>query len=465
MAGTRMLHSDAFAWYMEKDPVLRSTIVAVNRLESAPDWESLHHRIDRLTRLVPSLRMRVQAPPLRIGPPRWSVDENFDLAYHLRRSGLGAGAGWDDVLEFARTAAMADFDRSRPLWEFTLLEGLAGGEAAFVTKLHHSLTDGIGGMQLAALVVDLAPDAHPDESLPPAPIGHSSSVLGLTARSIADDLVEFAGATARIARAVPGETVSAVRHPLTAAKTVFATTASVGRFVTPVSNQLSSELGERRTGRHLAVLDVPVDRLLAASRAAGGHLNDAFLAALTDGMHRYHERRGVPLDEVRVTMPVSLRSGTDPLGGNRITLTRIRMPAAIAEPADRIKHISRLVSQWRHEPALGHAQEIAFGLNLLPRAYLGGMFKRVELLASDVPGIPQPVWLAGARVIGYYAFGPTIGSGMNATLMSYAGTCNIGVNVDTGAVDDPEALIDCLREAFEDVLALAAPSAAAPAPT
>ena len=212
----RMLHSDAFAWYMEKDPVLRSTIVAVDRLDREPDWELLHARIDRLTRLAPTLRMRVQAPPLRLGPPRWTYDESFDLDYHLRRVRLAEPAGWEQVLEFARTAAMDDFDRSRPLWEFTLLEGMADGGAAFVTKLHHSLTDGIGGMQLAALVVDLGPEAAALDDPPPAPEGHQLSTLDLTVRSVADDTVEAAGAAARIVRALPAGMLVAARHPVSA---------------------------------------------------------------------------------------------------------------------------------------------------------------------------------------------------------------------------------------------------------
>jgi hypothetical protein len=90
----------------------------------------------------------------------------------------------------------------------------------------------------------------------------------------------------------------------------------------------------------------------------------------------------------------------------------------------------------------------------LPRAYLGGIFKRIELLASDVPGLPVTVWLAGAEVTGYYGFGPTIGSGLNATLMSYAGTCNVGINIDTNAVDQPELMLECVREGFDHVLSL-----------
>ena len=304
---TRMLHSDAFAWYMEKDPVLRSTIVAVTRLDSSPDWDRLHDRIDRLTRLVPTLRMTVQSPPMRIGPPRWATDDSFDLDFHLRRIRLGAPADWAEVLEFARIAAMDGFDRTRPLWEFTLLEGMADGGAAFVTKLHHSLTDGIGGVQLAGLVVDPGPDAVDSGELPPAPEGHAPSLAELTGRSLVDDLVEAVGTAGRVARALPGEAIRAVRHPRTTSRDAVAAAVSVGRFVAPVNRQFSGLLGTRRTGRLLATMDVSLTELHDAAGMAGGHLNDAFLAALTDGLHRYHERRGSPLDEVRVTVPVNIR--------------------------------------------------------------------------------------------------------------------------------------------------------------
>jgi diacylglycerol O-acyltransferase len=450
----RMLHSDAFAWYMENDPVLRSTVVAVIRLERSPDWDQVRFRIDRLTRLVPRLRMRVQEPPLRIGPPRWTLDESFDLDFHLRRARVPAVGGWPEVMEFARTAAMSGFDRTKPLWEFTLLEGMVDGGAALVTKLHHSLTDGIGGVQLAALVVDTSPDEAPREPLPAEPEAHHVSSAALTAHSISDDAVEAASAFVHVVRALPGGAVGAVRHPFATARGGMANTLSIGRFVAPVNRQASKVFGQRRTGRLLATLDISFAELHAAAAAADCKLNDAYLAALTEGLQRYHTRRGEPLREMRFTVPVSIRGSDDAIGGNRITLIRITVPAAIREPAERIRQIAAIMRKWRHEPALGHAQEIALGLNLLPRAYLSGIFKRIEVVASDVPGMPIEVWLAGAKVTGYYGFGPTIGSGLNVTLMSYAGTCNVGVNIDTGAVDDPEAMLGCLREGFEQVLAV-----------
>jgi diacylglycerol O-acyltransferase len=450
-----MLQSDAFAWYMERDPVLRSTIVAVDRLETSPDWDLLRLRVDRLTRLVPRFRMRVQAPPLRIGPPRWSIDEDFDLDYHMRRVRVGGAGEWSDVLEFARTAAMADFDRERPLWEFTLLDGMADGGAAFVTKLHHSLTDGIGGVQLAALVVDPGPEPEQAVVLPPPPEGYHISRAKLTALTLADDTTAAAAAATHMVEAIEHDAVSAIRHPLSAARSSVDALRSIVRFVAPVNRPCSPVLGERGRARVVATMDVPLTTLRDAAHAADGRVNDAFLAVMVDAMRRYHEKRGVALDQVRITVPVSIRTDTDGIGGNRITLTRMLMPADIAAPAVRIRAVRDVVEGWRHERALGFTQEMAFGLNLLPRAYLGGVLKRVEMLASNVPGVPQQVWLAGARMTGYYAFGPTIGAGVNATLMSYAGVCNVGINIDTGAIDDPQLWLECLNDAFQEVLTLA----------
>lgn len=451
----RMLHSDAFAWSMEKDPVLRSTIVAVNRLESGPDWELLRRRIDGMTRLVPRFRMRVQAPLVRIGQPRWCIDEDFDLDYHLRRARLSGAGDWAQVLEFARLAAMADFDRARPLWEFTLLDGVSGGGAAFVMKLHHALTDGIGGFQLAALVVDAGPEPSARAVLPPPPDAHHLSAIRLAARTVADDVAGTAAAAGHAAEMIEHDTIQAARHPAEMVRSTAATARSVARFVAPIVTQHSRLLKARSTNRMVATLDVPLDALHDAAAACGGHLNDAFLAAVIDAMHRYHDKRGARLDEVRVTVPVSIRTERDGLGGNRITLTRITLPADIPAPDERIKRVHEIVARWRHEPALSHTQKIAFGLNLVPRSYLNGMFKRVEMVASDVPGVRQPVWLAGARITGHYAFGPTIGAAVNATLMSYAGTCNVGVNVDTHAIDDPQMWLQCLDDAFQSVLGTA----------
>jgi diacylglycerol O-acyltransferase len=167
-----MSDADALMWNIEKDPLLRSTIVTVLLFDRSPDWGTLVDRIERGSRLIPRMRQRVVTPFLRMGPPFWSADPHFDLAYHLRRIRAPEPASAEVVLDLARTAAMAGFDRARPLWEYTLVEGLDDGRAAFVMKVHHSMTDGVGGMKLLMMLFDLerdpaepglAADAVPDD--------------------------------------------------------------------------------------------------------------------------------------------------------------------------------------------------------------------------------------------------------------------------------------------------------------
>lgn len=142
--GAYMRATDAFAWHMERDPALRSTVVVLLWLDRAPSWERFADRVDRMSRLMPSMRQRVVAAPVPLTNPRWTYDPHFDLQWHLRRVTAPRPRTRDTVLEMARQSAMDSFDRDRPLWEFTLVEGLQGGEAALVAKIHHSLTDGVG---------------------------------------------------------------------------------------------------------------------------------------------------------------------------------------------------------------------------------------------------------------------------------------------------------------------------------
>jgi hypothetical protein len=116
--------ADTLMWNIDRDPALRSTIVTALVLDRAPAWNAVLARLERGTRLIPRLRQRVVEPPLRIGPPAWSADPDFDLSYHARRIRAPKPKSFDAVLDVAATAAMGDFDRARPLWELTLVEGL-----------------------------------------------------------------------------------------------------------------------------------------------------------------------------------------------------------------------------------------------------------------------------------------------------------------------------------------------------
>jgi len=446
--------ADAFALRMEGDPLLRSTIVAVAVLDRAPDREVLTQRIERATRLAPAFRSVLAEPPLRLGPLRWVPDADFDLDWHLRRMAAPAPHTLDTVIEFARTSGMTAFDPARALWEFTLVEGLTGGRAALVMKVHHALTDGIGGIQLAQQLVDLQREPADLGPMPEAPSTDRPGPARLALDSVGDNVNRTLDLAASRLRRLPGDLAGLARDPIGTLRHGIEFTRSVRRMTEPVTRTLSPVMNERRLAWRYQPFDVPFAEIRAAGRSAGGTVNDAFLAAVAGGLARYHEHHGQPVEHLRVTMPVSLRQADDPAGGNRITLARIVLPVGLADPAERIRAIGRLSQEWRREPAIPYSSVIAGALNLLPRQVTGGMLKHVDFLASDVPGFPDPVYVGGARVLGFYPFGPTIGAGANITLMSYNGTANIGVTTDVAAVQAPERFIDALAEGFEEVLAL-----------
>lgn len=451
---TYMRDSDAFSWYMERDPLLRSTIVSVVVLDRAPDFERLLARADRATRLAPGFRHKVVEAPMRLANPRWVVDPDFDLTFHVRRVAVPPPGALSQVFDYARQSGMAGFDRERALWEFTVMEGLSGGRAALVLKVHHALTDGIGGMEIAKFFFDLEEDA-PDGDVPEAPVAELISTIELARDAIAHNANRVVGVASDWARAAPGALFMGIRHPRTTVRGVSALAQSIYRIARPVATTLSPVMADRRLEWHYDALAIPFPALRDAAHAAGLTLNDAFLGAVTGGLDRYHEARDAVVDELRLTMPISIRRPGDPIGGNRITLIRFKVPVGLRDVLGRMKQIHQAVDHARNEPGIPYTNAIAGALNLLPRTVVGGMLKHVDFLASNVPGIPIPLYLLGTRVLEWYAFGPTIGSALNATLISYNGTCFVGITIDTGAVDDPDAMIESLRAGFVEVLGLA----------
>jgi diacylglycerol O-acyltransferase / wax synthase len=449
-----MRSSDAFTWAMESDPRLRSTVVTVLLLEKSPNWDDVCERIDLITRKLPMFRQRVvESPPP--APPRWEYDQDFELDFHMRRVAAPEPGTLGGVLEMARVAEMEDFDRARPLWTVTLIDGLEDGGAAVLCKFHHSLTDGVGGVQIAMTLFDLSELPGEHEQLPAPPkvprppwLSGYRDVFGYDAGLVA---TAMAGAIT----SAPKLIYNSVRRPVATVESATATAASIYRTVRPVNRTGSPLMKNRTLTRRLGVHQVPMLALREAAHRCGGSLNDGFVAGLAGGLRRYHERHGVSVGDLHLTMPINLRAEGDEMGGNRITLMRFDVPVGVVDPAARISAIHEQTGKVRHERSLPYTEWIAGGLNLMPRWYIGSILRHVDFLASDVPGIPVPVFLGGARVRMQYAFGPTIGSALNVTLLTYVDTCALGIDVDTGAIPDYDVFYECLVAGFDEVLAIA----------
>ncbi|MBX3284695.1 MAG: wax ester/triacylglycerol synthase family O-acyltransferase [Actinobacteria bacterium] len=455
-ASHHVTESDAFTLQLERDPALRATVVAVAVFDRAPDWDRLVDRIDRATRLAPSFREKLVSSPLRLAPPRFVPDPDFDLSWHLRRTRLPEGGGHAELLDLARTALMDAFDHDRPLWEFTLVEGLPDGRAALVLKVHHALTDGIGGVQIAAHVVDLDRDGTDMGPLPPVPEIRSAWPFEAVAEALGYDLRRAVEAGQQALRAAPGAAIDAVRHPIGTTGRALEDIRSVLRMVRPVTDTQSPIMRDRKLVRHFETMDVSLAHLRAAAAAAGGTINDGFVAGIAGGMRLYHQQHCACVSQLRVTMPISVRTEGDEIGGNHVTLVRFELPVGITDPGHRIRAVHEICQAQRHEAAIDHTEAIAGVLNLLPVGVTGGMLRHVDLLASNVPGFDLQVFVAGAELEAFYPFGATLGSAANITLMSYRGTCHIGVDTDGGAVPDPDVFIASLRAGFDEVLSLAA---------
>ncbi|HUC05678.1 MAG TPA: wax ester/triacylglycerol synthase domain-containing protein [Acidimicrobiales bacterium] len=447
-----MRQNDAFAWYMEDDPELRSTVVGVAWLDHPPNWDDLIARMDRATRLVPSFRQRPVEVPGRLATPRWTTDPHFDITWHMRRVNAPRPKTPETVLHLAEQAAMTGFDRTRPLWEFTVVEGLRDDRAAMVMKMHHSLTDGIGGVQLAAHLFDLTPGRHRVGVLPVAPLGEMLTAAHLVGEAVMEQAGVARDTLVGTLRRAPRATARAARHPVGTLSELGETARSIGRTVRPLPAPLSPIMTGRGPGRAFHMVTVGFDGLKQSASAAGSTLNDAFMAGLTGGLRLYHERHAAGVHDLVVTLPISIRTPDDLPGGNRITLMRLRVPASIVDPVARMHAIGRICRAARAERSLALTDAIAGGLNLVPTAFIASMLKHVDFLASDVPGFTRPIYLCGAHVSGYYAFGPTIGAALNATLFSYDGRCCIGLNVDVDAVPDHDLLVECLHEGFDEVI-------------
>lgn len=450
-----MRPNDQFTWYQESDPALRSTIVAVVWLDSTPDWERLRSRMEASGELVPKFRQKVVESPAGLAPPRWVDDPDFDLSWHLRRTGAPAPHTPASVIELARVAAMSGFDRTRPLWTFTLIEGLEDGRAALLMKIHHSITDGQGAMKLVPTLFDAEPDAGPPAAPPGphAPPAESSTLLAALGYRGHQVL-----AAARVGAGAFAAGMRAIGDPVGAVRATAGTVRSIGATVAPVREMLSPVMRERGLGRDLEVLTVNLAALKhAAAAVPGATLNDAFLTGITGGLHRYHHLRGAEPAELRVTMPISIRKSGDPAASNRVTLMRFALPVSDPDPRSRMQRISAQSRKAQAQRALGFTDAIAAALDILPAAVAGGMLKKIDFLASNVAGPPRTIYLAGAEVTAYTPFGPTMGSAANLTLLSYAGTCHIGMTIDNAAVPDSAEFAQCLRAGFTETLKLATP--------
>jgi WS/DGAT/MGAT family acyltransferase len=451
-----MSNSEAIMWAVEKDPALRSDFCNLTMLDRRPDDDRIEATLLRALESIPRLGQRVVSAPLRIAPPEFADDPTLDIEAHIRVVAVPAPGDDRALLDLCAQLSESPLDRARPLWEFTLIEGLEGGRAALLQKVHHTITDGVGGLKLSLALVDFErdPDAAATasargsgESAGPAPM----SPLGVTRDAVFDAAHRGIGAVKRTIGAagqmvihpteVPGRTTDAVRL-----------VGSLQRQALITGAARSDVMSERSLRRYFAVHRVAMGPMRLAATRLGGSLNDAFVTGLASALGRYHDRLGSDVEELRLAMPISTRRRGD-ASNNRFVPARVLVPIQPAyDLPDLFSAVHERLADTKHESALAAADGLAGIVSGLPTSVLVALTRSqartIDFAASNLRGSPVPLYLAGARILASYPFGPRTGSAINVTLLSYCDEMDLGINLDPAAIGDPDGFLHDLANAF-----------------
>ena len=256
-----------------------------------------------------------------------------------------------------------------------------------------------------------------------------------------------------------------IRDPISAVGSVVDYARSGARVMGPVSEP-SPVLRRRSLSSRSEAIDIEFGDLHKAAKAAGGSINDAYLAGLCGALRLYHEAKGVPIETLPMAVPVNLRSDDDPAGGNRFAGVNLAAPIGVVDPAIRIKNIRSQMTRKRDERAIDMVGAIAPVLSLLPDSLLesvAGSIVDSDVQASNVPVYPGDTFIAGAKILRHYGLGPLPGVAMMVVLVSRAGYGTITTRYDRASITDPELWARCLLAGFDEVLALGGDGRAAPA--
>ena len=360
----RMSDAEGLMWRVDKDPHLASTFGTVSVLDRPPDFDALRARMEQATWAVPRLRWRVQPAPMNLSAPTWVDDPDFDIDNHVRRIALPKPGSMRQLLDLASQYTSDSLDRTRPLWQFLVVEGLRGGKAALVQKMHHTITDGEGGVQMSLQFLDFERDAPPrppydpdaaDVTPPPPPPSAIETIRDMLAAGFRLPI----GITRQVNTLLADPTAI----PAAGAATVD-TIRGVLQQLSDVDRARSPLWTDRSLRRHFEVVRAPFRATKDAARRLGGTLNTAFMTAAADAAGRYHADLGAPVEHLRTTMAVSTR--TSAVDANAFTLARMMVPTAPMPIDERFRLIQAITDEARGGSGGASLQTLAAVAAALP---------------------------------------------------------------------------------------------------
>jgi WS/DGAT/MGAT family acyltransferase len=428
-----------------------------------PSYEEFLEQVEARMHLVPRYRQKLAFPRFEMGRPIWVDDPSFNLEYHVRNTALPKPGTMEQLRQLAARIFSQRLDRSKPLWETWLVQGLDDNRFALISKTHHSMVDGVAGVDLASVLFDLSPvpsRVEPEPWTPhPEPSGAelvAEGVKGLVKRPFS----------------LAGQAIHAVQHPGETLHTARESTEAIGEVLWAGLNPapdvpLNVEIGPHR---RIQSVRAPLADFKTVKSAFGGTVNDVVLAVVAGAMRSWLRSRGVRTEgmELRALVPMSIRSEAEMAeGGNRIAAMRGPLPVYVEDPVERLRVVRESMAGVKEsKQALG--AEVIAGLQdfapptlLAQASRLNFSTRLFNLIVTNVPGPQFPLYLLGRELqeLMPVAFLPQ-NHALAIAIMSYNGTVDFGLLGDYDAMPD----IDFVASGISESLAELVDAAKAPAP-
>jgi diacylglycerol O-acyltransferase / wax synthase len=455
----------------DEDENTSMAIASIAVLEGpAPSQKEIRELVESRLPLVPRYRQKLRTVPFRLGRPVWVDDPDFDLSYHVRRTLLREPGGDEQLAALMAQVMSQRLDRDHPLWEYLVVDGLAADRWALISKVHHSMVDGIGGADLYRLLTEVAPEpAQPSADSADEEAAQTPSAVSLIAQAAVDmTLLPLRQACVLSdALADPGGTI---RQAATITRAVVRLSPSLWPAA---ASSLSGDIGKER---RYTWARASLDDIKTIKRAFGGTVNDVVLAAISSGFRALLLERGEALapHEVPSLVPVSVRAQGDDGGfGNQVSATVADLPVHIADPVERLGAVRTELDSLKasNEAVIGQALA-ALGRyswymlsSWLVRKAFSLPQREIVTVTTNVPGPREPLYWMGRRlveIIPYVPIASTVRTGIS--IFSYDGNITFGITADYAANPDVDVLARGIEHGVSELLR-AAEQHEAPAPS
>ncbi len=418
-------------------------------------FETFRQHMATHTANIPQLRWKLHEVPLGLDLPYWVEDDNFNLDNHIRRVAVPAPGDERVLAEVVSYIYCRHLDRSRPLWEFWFIEGLAGGRCAFLQKMHHCMADGEGAIRMVEVLWDHQPDAAP--VIPdPAQVGAGAG----DAPARWQRSLNSARHLARMPMAAARDVLEAVQQDITRRRA--GESAPASREAAPptcFNDDISAD-------RAFAFTPLALADIKKVKEAFGVTVNDVVLAVVSGSLRAYLAARDeLPDESLRTSIAVSLRTDADEDFSNRVTVVPVTLATDQADPLQRLQSIAQDCGRAKEQAHHGGKGVLEFmqlfpplAVNLLTRMVPAKQIPKmmgVNLVVSNVRGSDTPMYIGGARAESVYPMSIiSPGGGLNVTCLSYAGKIHFGFTVEPNLIPDCAELGEGLEQALAEYLAL-----------